>query len=172
MLRARTAAERWSAPTTAGSPAHEVLTDRDGIARLLASREDGDRLVTRVSPEFLAWRYASEPIDYRALVARDGLDAGLVLFRVRRRGGARELAVCDVIVAGDDAGLRRDLLRRLARVADADYLIAGESSTAARTGFVRVPRLGPILTSRVPPDQGVPPPLGEWGLRLGDIELF
>jgi hypothetical protein len=122
--------------------------------------------------DYLTWRYASRPIDYRALVGASGAEAGLVLFRVRRRGPTRELVVADVIVPEDDARLRRDLLRRLARAADADHLIAARPSLASRDGFVRLPRQGPILTSRPIGNGDAPPPLADWHLRLGDIELF
>ena len=40
-----------------------------------------------------------------------------------------------------------------------------------RAGFVELPRVGPILTWRAVCDHG-PPPLPNWDLRLGDVELF
>jgi GNAT superfamily N-acetyltransferase len=172
MLRARVPAERWSAPSGAGSPARELLGDRVAIEALLASRTAGRAITTRASAGYLAWRYASPPIDYRALAAHDGPESGLALFRVRERGPTRELVVADVIVPGDDPRLRRELLKRVARVADADYLIATTTSVAPRAGFLHLPRQGPILTSRLVADGGDPPPLPDWRLTLGDVELF
>ena len=40
-----------------------------------------------------------------------------------------------------------------------------------RRGFINVPRAGPILTWRAACDHG-PPPLPNWDLCLGDLELF
>jgi hypothetical protein len=40
-----------------------------------------------------------------------------------------------------------------------------------RRGFVPLPRAGPILTWRAVCDEG-PPPLPNWELQLGDLELF
>src|SRR5207253_10217667 len=97
--------------------------------------------------------------------------SGLAIFRVRRRGPARELVICEVLVGGNDSRQRLDLLRRLARAADADYLIAIDRRAVSRPGFVRLPALGPILTSR-PVGARPLPSRSEWGLCLGDVELF
>ena len=171
MMRARTPAERWSAPSAAGMPALDALGDRTELERLLASRRGAGAMTTRLTPEYLMWRYGSRPIDYRALVGREGVRSGLAIFRVRQRGPTREMVLCDVLVAGDDERLRRDLLRRVAQVADTDYVIAIEQRAVSAAGFVRLPRQGPILTSRLIGADRVPT-LGEWQLRLGDVELF
>jgi hypothetical protein len=171
MTRARTPAERWSTPTAAGMPAADALGDRAALDRLLASRSDAGAMGTRMTPEYLDWRYASEPIEYRALVGGDGVASGLAIFRVRRRGPTRETVLCDVIVPDGDERLRRDLLGRVARVTDTDYVIAIDRRFMSREGFVRLPRQGPILTSRLVGGDRLPP-LREWQLRLGDVELF
>jgi hypothetical protein len=171
-LRARSPAERWSASSSAGDPARDFLEDRATIAALLSSQPSRPGLATRRSVEYLAWRYASRPIEYRAIAARDRPERGLVLFRVRDRGPARELSVADVLVPDDDARAKRELLRALAKVADADYILAMRPTLAPRSGFVRLPRQGPILTCRPLASGDTPPPLGEWRLRLGDVELL
>ncbi|MGH8984143.1 MAG: GNAT family N-acetyltransferase, partial [Acidimicrobiia bacterium] len=63
MLRARTPAERWSAPSPAGRPAGDVLGQHDAVERLLASRSETGRLRTRVTPRYLRWRYASPVLE-------------------------------------------------------------------------------------------------------------
>ena len=171
MLRARAPAERWSAPAAAGSPAGDVLRQRDALERLLAARPRTDRLRTLVTPEFLAWRYASPLLDYRAMVAPAGLDHGVALFRVRRRGPAREAALCDVIVPGDDNRTRRAIVGSVIRAVDADYVVAIDPRPVTAAGLVRLPRQGPILTWRELMPQAMPPRRA-WDLRLGDIELF
>jgi hypothetical protein len=98
------------------------------------------------------------------------LEEGVGFFRLRRRGPAVEAVVCDTLVPGGDPGALRELLRRLARVATADHTVALGRSRF-RAGYVRLPRVGPVLTWR-----GVsihdPPPLPSWQLSLGDIELL
>ena len=171
MVSARTAAERWSIPTSTGVAAEEALADRGALERLLKSRPPSPGMATNVSADFLIWRYASHPIDYRAVVARDGPHAGLVIFRVRRRGRSRELVLCDVIAEGGDEQREQDLIRRLTREADANHLIALDRRVVSRTGFVRLPRQGPLLTSK-PIKGGALQPLREWNLTLGDVEVF
>ena len=95
LARARTPADKWSAPTDAGVPVADVLADAAGVEALLAaSRPDDGRLRTRRTPDYLAWRYGFPPLHYRAVVAPGGVKEGLVVFRLRRRGAALEAAVC------------------------------------------------------------------------------
>jgi GNAT superfamily N-acetyltransferase len=171
MLRARTPAARWSVATSAGVPAAEIIAQRPAIEALLESQIPSTTMVTRLTPEYLAWRYASTPIEYRALAARDGPQRGLAFFRVRRRGAGRELVLCDVLVAGDDKRLERELVGAVVDAADADYAIAVERRTASRAGLIRLPGQGPVLTARAIGSEQ-PLPLRDWGLRLGDVELF
>jgi GNAT superfamily N-acetyltransferase len=168
MARARVPAGRWSEPSTAGEPAADVLADREAVAALTGSQPPSGTLRTRLSPEFLAWRYGTELLPYRAVVGPGGIADGVGLFRVRQRGSAREGALCEVLAPGGDAGLERALVRRVARVLDADYLL-GLGRT--RRGLAPLPRQGPILTwRRVATERQGPP--AAWSLGLGDIELF
>ena len=171
MLRARTTAERWSAQSAAGVPAADVLDEQQALQRLLAARPDSGRLRTRMTPEYLKWRFASPILEYRAMVAPAGIEGGLALFRVRRRGPAREATLCDVIAPGDDHRARRDLVRRVVRAVDADYVVAMAPGLVAPGGLLSLPRQGPILTWRglAQPRR---PSRRDWDVRLGDIELF
>ncbi len=54
---ARVPAERWSTPSSAGEDAAEVLDDVGALERLLASLPAPAGIRTRLSPEFLRWRY-------------------------------------------------------------------------------------------------------------------
>ena len=59
LARARTPADKWSAPTDAGVPVSEVLADAEATTALLAAaRPDDDRLRTLHTPALpeLAWR--------------------------------------------------------------------------------------------------------------------
>ena len=170
IARARTAADRWSARSTAGDPAASVVSDRDALARLLAARRPPSGTRTRVTPEYLAWRYGGDLLPYRAVVAGAGLSSGVALFRVRERGAAREAALCEVLTAGGDDAVGRELVRRVVRAADADYLLALKGSVPGR-GLLPLPGQGPMLTWRKVATPRSDPP-ADWQLGLGDIELF
>jgi predicted N-acetyltransferase YhbS len=177
LARARTPAEKWSAPCRGGVEALEALDDGDAVDRLLA-RTDGrggthggdGGLRTHRTPEYLRWRYGFPPLRYRAITAPGGVADGLVIFRVRRRGAASEAALCEVLVPGDDSGTTRHLLSEVLRSSQADHAVL---LGAARPGlgFLPVPGQGPTLVWRdVVETTPVPP--ADWHLTLGDIELF
>ncbi|MCO5319752.1 MAG: GNAT family N-acetyltransferase, partial [Microthrixaceae bacterium] len=99
---ARAAAEMWSETVDTGIPAATLLRDTDGVAELLQASAMGSRgntslIATDRSPEYLRWRYSLAPLHYRALALGSSLADGMVVFRVRRRGTATELTVCDVL---------------------------------------------------------------------------
>jgi hypothetical protein len=111
----------------------------------------------------LAWRFGAPWLGYR--VVDDGDSA--VIVRARMRGNAKELAV--VAEFGDPKATQR-LAGRTARKAGCSYAIRiGLPNPAA--GYVALPGGGPILTWRAVNDEGFPP-LANWALALGDIELF
>jgi hypothetical protein len=96
----------------------------------------------------------------------------VAVFRVRRRGSARECALCDVLTPATDPGARRALVRSVVRQCGADYVIQLGRSGVDRNGFVRAPGQGPVLTWR-PLSADVPGRrLEHWALTLGDVELF
>ncbi len=68
----------------------------------------------------------SSRCSYRAFRLGDSLSDGVIVFRARRRGGALEAAVCDVI-APPGARLG-SAFRHIARQVGADYLLATASS--------------------------------------------
>jgi len=168
LVGARTPAEKWSEVSTTGVDAHEALVD-PALTALVASQPGPSGLGTVLSPEFLRWRYRLEPLRYRAW-APDGVADGVVLFRVRRRGAARECAVGHVLAPGGDASRARSLLRGLSKAVDADYLLR-LGPPDVRTGFVALMGQGPRLTARTvttdPPTE-----IADWHFELGDIELF
>ena len=111
-------------------------------------------------------------LGYRALALDDDPAAGLAVFRWRRRGGATEAGISELLVpAGNDAG---PLLRAVRRQAGADYVIRlGRASRMLPAhGFVPLPRHGPVLTYRPLADASPPPSLRDFELALGDVELL
>jgi GNAT superfamily N-acetyltransferase len=171
LVRARTPADKWSAPTSAGVPVDEVLADAPAVRALLdAARTDDGRLRTDRTPEFLAWRYGFGPLHYRAMVAPGGTESGFVVFRVRRRGAALEAAICEQIAPTGDHRTGPTLVRRVLRETRADHAVQIGVARPGR-GQLPVPGQGPTLVWRdvVATDM---PPADRWALGLGDIELF
>jgi GNAT superfamily N-acetyltransferase len=174
-LRSRVPAEKWSIDAPAGIPAEEALSDDHELDRLLAalevasSRQGGTEhtIATDRTPAHLRWRYRFGPLRYRAVVARGGPAAGLAVFRVRRRGAATEAVLCELLAPDGGAAL----VGEIARGTRADYVIAaGSPPSGAR--LVTVPSQGPILTWRAVAPDAVAPPLADWRLTMGDVELF
>jgi GNAT superfamily N-acetyltransferase len=167
MARARFPAELWSAEGAGGESAPSVLDDAGSISELLRSQPRTGRMRTRRTAEYLQWRYALPSLDYRAAVMPRGVAAGVALFRVRRRGPAREAALCEVLAPDDDPSVARRLVRDVVRCARADYVLR---VATARDGCVPLPGQGPIITHRT--IGGRAPAFDGWALSLGDVELL
>jgi GNAT superfamily N-acetyltransferase len=167
MAGARTPADLWSVESAAGEPAAAVLEHDKPISELLGSRPRPRAMVTLPSVEYLRWRYGFSPLDYRAVVLRGDASAGIAFFRVRKRGSAREAALCEVLAPQGDPAIEHRLVREVARTARADYLLR---AAGPRDGCLPLPRQGPLLTCL--PLRGSPPDRRDWRLTLGDLELF
>ncbi len=165
MAKARVAADHFSTPATCGDPAADVLVDGFAVEQLLAQRPALPRLRSRLTPEVLQWRFGGTLLTYRAISTPDGIG----VFRFRRRGPARELAIA-ALLSPTEAGSKR-LARAILRAArsHADYAVA--IGAAPLASFVSVPKAGPTLVWRALANDDFPS-LGEWSLTLGDIELF
>ncbi len=167
---ARVAADLWSVPTSAGDDAASVLAEEKELAELLASQPPGAAGVrTARSAAYLQWRYGAGPVGYRALLAGSSLRDGVVFFRLRRRGPATEVAIADAVVPAGDARLAGRLARRVLECSGGDYAIA--LGAARPRGWFRLPRIGPVLTWRALANENAPP-IGQWELSTGDVELF
>ena len=169
IAKARVPAERWSTPSAAGSSVPEVLADADGISTLLARRAPSRGLATRLSPEFLHWRFGTPLLGYRAIPAPGGVGDGLAIFRIRQRGSAREAALVSLLTPAGGRRTAAALVRAVARTADADYVLALGGGLRWPGGLTRLPRVGPIFTCRTVAASEIP---ARWDLTLGDIELF
>lgn len=169
MWRSRQPASRWSEPTTAGEPAPSVLADHDAVARLLPALESRRGRATALGAEHLAWRHALPSLHYRVALMGSRIEDGLLIFRVRRRGPARELVLTNVLVPDEDGREDASLVGALLKETGADYALRAGPSDVAH-GFVPLPR-GPILTVR---DLAMSAPSrpGDWDLALDDVELF
>jgi len=171
IARARVPADKWSRPTGAGRAAPEVFADRGAVAALLdATRVDGG-LQTNRTPEYMAWRYGFEPLAYRVVLLGSELADGAVVFRLRRRGGAVEAAVCDVLVPPARRRAVFGLIRKVLRESRADYAIRIGGAHVPRAGSLPLPGQGPTLVWRSVAETAMPP-VADWRVGLGEIELF
>jgi hypothetical protein len=171
LARARTSADLWSERCDAGDAAPVVVNaTADAITALLSAQPRQPGLRTVRSVEYFTWRYGLEPLGYRALPAARGVDSGLAIFRVRRRGAARELVLDELLVPGADRRAERKMVGMLAARVKADYVIK-VGRRQLRHGFVPLPAQGPMLTWRAVCTERMPV-LSEWDLAMGDVELF
>ena len=169
---AKAAAGKWSSGTSAGIDARTVLADKNALERLLSSVPEPQAIHTPRSANYYQWRYDFAPLGYRALPLGDIVEDGFIVFRVRTRGTATELTVCDVVAprrasVGTAVG-------HLLRSAKADYAISTSNKAleaGPSKGFVPVRRLGPIMTWREVTRSGIPQ-MKDLGLTMGDVELF
>ena len=168
MARSRVPAERWSQPADAGVSIDVALEDEVGMKHLLCSQPDSSLLRTRLSPEFLRWRYGFGPLRYRVITGRGGVRDGIVVVRARRRGAVLETVVSDVILPDGVAVGGSRLITQAGRALKGDYVL----HVGSRPGrsWMRLAH-GPVLTARTL-SASAAPPLAAWDLRLGDIELF
>ena len=169
IANARVPAELWSTSTPAGVSPDEALKDDAAIARLLGAVAWPPGVVTRRTAAYLRWRYGFAPLAYRAMLAGSSAEEGLLLYRLRRRGQATELVVGDLLLPEAAASAARTLVRAALRSSGADYALG--LRTTPTSGLLLLPGQGPMLTWRGLAADSMPP-LGEWRLSLGDIELF
>jgi glycosyltransferase involved in cell wall biosynthesis/predicted N-acetyltransferase YhbS len=161
-VRSRVPADRWSTELHVGIPVLDWLSTGGPAGRLVVPA-DVREIRTNVDDEFLAWRFGTPLLGYR--VVDDGDSA--VIVRARMRGASKELAV--VSEFGDSRATQR-LATRTAKNAGCSYAIRiGLPNPTA--GCIALPGGGPILTWRAVNNDGFPP-LANWALSLGDVELF
>jgi hypothetical protein len=160
-------AEKMSIATGTGEAAADVFADTDATARLLESLAPSSAARTHRTPEFLRWRYGFGPLHYRVALAGARVEDGAVVYRLRRRGGAIEATVCDLLVPV--GGPRpQAVLREVVRSSGADYAVR-LARNGPRAAWLPVPGQGPTFVFR---HLNRPDPPPEWALTLGDVELF
>jgi GNAT superfamily N-acetyltransferase len=170
MAQARVPAEKLSEPMEFGEPVDDVLGVADEVQILLDRRPPSAGLSTRRTIPYLAWRYGDGPIGYRAVLIGPRIVDGIAFCRVRRRGGATELTVCDVL--GPEPGMMpKEALAQVFRKCGADYAIRVRGRGPSGGGWLSMRRAGPILTWREL-GRREQPGMGEWDLCMGDLELF
>jgi hypothetical protein len=160
MLRSRVASSHWPTPMSGGATIDYVA---DRLTATANRPKDVRVLSTDRTAAFLRWRYGLPLLGYR-VVEHAGAAA---VVRLRARGRARELVVLDTF--GDRATTDR-VAADAARTERATHVLrTGTPNVVSRC--VPVPGGGPILTWRSVNRQARPP-LPNWQLSMGDVELF
>jgi GNAT superfamily N-acetyltransferase len=162
-------------------PAASILDRSDELDALVAEVGAGDpRLRTRLSLDYLRWRYVEAPdLDYRVIsVDGPGGLAGVAFARARRRGALAELTLSELLVRPGDRRSAGRLLRAATRAGCdhvATHLARGTelSAPGRRNGYLTTSRVGMVLTSRPLRELPANPlDLASWRFALGDLEVF
>ena len=161
-LRSRVPADLWSTACDVGiSVAHWL--EMGGLnARPPVGAADVRALVTPIDAAFIRWRYAHPLLAYRVVEN----DECALIVRARTRGRAQELVIAAAF--GPAAAADQLMISTLQRTACAHALRLGPARPLQ--GIVPLTG-GPRLTWRGLNSPGMPP-LSNWQLSLGDIELL
>ncbi len=124
---------------------------------------DTGTIATNVSAAFYEWRYGADFLGYRAVAA----EGGHLICRVRERGDAKELVMLDS--PGLDTVSADRTAARLLRANGLDHALR-IGAIDARNGFMPAPG-GPVVTWRSVCSEAMPP-LANWQVGMGDVELF
>jgi hypothetical protein len=170
----------WTADVSEAVPL--VDFDDAGVEALLGTLESPRQYHTRLTSEYLVWRYRQCPA-FRYFSVSSRPEEFLAVYRLRTRHGLKELTLCEIIVRPTIGAQRRAalFLRELLHRLEPDYVVAStrrpvlDSPVLVQNGFMVLPSTAPTLTVRkLALHEGMPDPsaLRNWGLSIGDIELF
>ena len=160
MARSRVASSHWPSEVDLGVPVNEVLSD---LASAADVTDDPAAIRTNVSSAFYQWRYGAAFLGYRAVPTDDGY----LVARARLRGDAEELVMLDM--PGLTLSAADRVARRLLRPHGLDHALRIGPSDL-RQGFLPAPG-GPVVAWRSVCSD-VMPPLADWRIGMGDVELF
>jgi hypothetical protein len=159
MVSSRVASSHWPIESAVGEP----FTAASEFDVSETPEPDPRNIGTRVNRRFYDWRYGADFLGYRFV--RSG--AGCLVFRIRRRGDTSELVLlASPGLEPSEADAAAGALLRRSGASHA--LRVGEPNL--RHGFVGAPG-GPVVTWRSV-NSDAPPPLSNWRVGMGDIELF
>jgi GNAT superfamily N-acetyltransferase len=167
---ARTAASRSPIEMRVGEAPEDVFSDVDAVSRLSSRIDTRAGLATTRTPEYLRWRYGFAPLRYRVMLQSSSPADGLAVFHLRRRGRAIEATVCDVMTPSTAPHVEHQLMKKIATLTNADYLLRSNRRRWIR-GFLPVPKSGPVLTFRSIDGRSIPT-MADLALTMGDVELF
>lgn len=151
-----------------------------GLDSLLKGYQHKDCITTRVSKQYLNWRYFDVPVvNYVAIGEELGNElTGLIIGRIKDTRIGRELRVTDWFFNHEISV--KELIRKLGywkRTAHVDYTtISGIDKKAKKVlpGFSFTASVGPMVTIRALriTDLDMLKNFNRWSPSLGDLELF
>jgi hypothetical protein len=137
---------------------------------------------TKRSWDYLSWRYAQHPTIpyYAASLEHQGRIEGCAIFRTNTRFGLKELVLCELLLSEPTQDLVVRLLNEVRSLTRADYLITFfpestfQRAALNKLGFRPVPRRGMNFAVNPLASDWSTDSLrfGNWGLTMGDLELF
>lgn len=163
MLRSRVPAGHWAIGQPVGRPLHEWLDARGTLPSLPAAGPEV--LATHVTPEFVRWRYGLGHLCYGVIESEHG---GALVVRQRSRGSANELVMSGLLGVG--TGTADAIAASALRASGSNHALRIGPGDL-RHGFVPLPGGGPVMTWRSLAAKAMPP-LPNWQLTMGDVELF
>jgi GNAT superfamily N-acetyltransferase len=172
IARSRTAADKWGLPTTVGLDPAGALADDDEVEALLRRCQPAGQWSTPLSVGYLRWRTGFDPLACRVQpIIGPSLSSGLMVFRLRQRGGLRQLSLLHLVAPAGSGGACRRAIGRLLADTGADVVLASGTGVGMSSALVPLPRGGPLLTWR-PLAETDQPDISEVDLPLGALELF
>ena len=164
----------------------ELLERRWAVEHLVEQNEQTwlhpESFRTRRSWDYLSWRYAQHPTIpyYAASLEHQGRIEGCAIFRTNTRFGLKELVLCELLLSEPTQDLAARLLNEVRSLTRADYLITFfpestfQRAALNKLGFRPVPRRGMNFAVNPLASDWSTDPLrfGNWGLTMGDLELF
>jgi hypothetical protein len=153
MTSARAKAAKWSGELSVGVEPATVTS--------VAGAPFGE-FTSDTNSDVARWRYSQGPVKYRAL---SEAGSGLIV-RVRQRGRAREFVVAHSW--GTEVILSK-LLKQALDDSRASYALA-TAGVPGKSAMLPIPAVGPHLAVRALASAA--PRMGDFGLSLGDVELF
>ncbi len=168
-----------------GGEIGSILGDEQVPEFLNVAVHPGNRLCTNRTIHYLRWRYDQNPLHrYFGWTDLDGATGAMLIGRYRKLKTRTAFVLCELLRSPCKAGNRAlvRLIRRVRKETKASALVAAASAgsmvTGAllKTGFLPVPKVGPVFTVRdlgdTPSNHPDPTSWSNWSLALGDLEVF
>ncbi len=129
-------------------------------------------LITRITPEYLLWRYRDNPVVKYELLSMEEVNPFILLYREKKIKGITEVRIADIICENKN---RAHAIKSLSSVANTPSFISssGCRQPLLRSGFIKL-KVGPEVTVKNLNNLTLPQNLNftNWTPSLGDLELF
>jgi GNAT superfamily N-acetyltransferase len=168
-----------------GDPTPQQNWENKAIALLEQYQPADNHLVTKLSPQYIAWRYANNPLfRYNYITDHENF---LLVSRIKNHGFTKELRLVDFVLLNKDTDNKR-ILKNIEKGVH-EFCVANKVNLISFSGvqyeqykkyfswmgLLPVKPLGPAVTLKDINMQERFPELMQvqnWGYSLGDMELF